>query len=83
MGLYRKQPARAAPTRGWTGTKPYCMRRSGDAWQLRESSRREALMAGFGFAFVAHGYLEPSRRVPGERERYLRSRRKTLIVFFF
>ena len=27
-------------------------------------------MAGFGFAFVAHGYLEPSRRVPGERERY-------------
>ena len=35
-------------------------------------------MAGLGFAFVAHGYLEPSRRVPGERERYLRSRRNTL-----
>ena len=27
-------------------------------------------MAGFGFAFVAHDYLEPSRRVPSERERY-------------
>ena len=38
------------------------------------------LMTGVGFAFVAHGYLEPSPAVPGERERSLRSRRKTLIV---
>ena len=49
---------------------------SGVAWQLRESARRTGSLAGFGFAFVAHGYLEPSRRVPGERERYPTSRRK-------
>ena len=63
---------------------PYAAR--GVAWQAtRASLQTESyyLMTGVGFAFVAHGYLEPSRRVPGERERYLRSRRKTLIVFFF
>ena len=41
-------------------------------------------MAGFGFAFVAHGYLEPSRRVPGERERYLtKSPQNPNCMFFF
>ena len=61
----------------------------GVAWPLRESvSLRESkmrmadLMATDGkdekmkIGFVAHGYLEPSPAVPGERERYLRSRRK-------
>ena len=58
---------------------------SGVAWQATRVCRLESyyLMTGVGFAFVAHGYLEPSPAVPGERERYLRSRRKTLIVFFF
>ena len=80
LGLYRKQPARAAlklglglgPSRTVCAASPG-KRESAD-WNISEMQ-----VPRFGFAFVAHGYLEPSRRVPGERERYLTSR---LMEFF-